>query len=221
MSRFFFCKRFTLNKIDLTKINAHIHMTTRLVIGEVYDLSEIPLPGQEVSFHFYMYSFKGNRFILESTKTIRTNLAGSFEVRLWCNEEGEQASYYEAHIQGKTPIKFTLPSGTAPIPLTALIVGGANPISPQYTSLITYLLSQIQPSGGTTGLREVFAINSTILNTRQINLTTTPALPHLSMLFVNGIQQRFGIDYNINTNLISCLTPMVLDLDWVLEIFYR
>ena len=62
----------------------------------------------------------------------------------------------------------------------------------------------------------LFAINN---GQTQFTLPMTSASPSLSTLYRNGVKQLYGIDYNINQNVLNWLGYQLLGSD-ILEIYY-
>ncbi len=80
------------------------------------------------------------------TKNFITNREGKINFILWCNEEGERASFYRFILPGGETFDAIVPVGTSDLELSVLREGGGNSSAPQNQSLITYILNEI---GGT------------------------------------------------------------------------
>ncbi|WP_414575322.1 hypothetical protein [Anabaena sp. CCY 9402-a] len=88
---------------------------------------------------------------LASADTFYTDLNGDCEFTLWCNEEGEVASQYRITLPDESFFDTVVPVGTSDLELSVLEDGGVDSSDPQYTSLISFILSEIGDvgSGGT------------------------------------------------------------------------
>jgi hypothetical protein len=76
----------------------------------------------------------------------------------------------------------------------------------------------VAPIATTTTVREVLAIANN--NQTVFSLTTTPTKPHLSLLYLNGIKAKHGIDYVLNGNLLNWISAIALETTDDLEILY-
>lgn len=188
-------------------------MTKRKVTGHVKNLQELPEIGVYVHFDFMKYSAKNDTYFITTSSTVQTDQDGYFEKELWCNEEGDYSTYYVVRIGDSDPIQVVIPVGTTPITLAALQQGGITQTSPQFTTLLTY----VQQNIGQTKFKERFDVTSAIVIANGVQLTNPIALAHLVLVYLNGIQQSFGFDFNINNQKVNISGIGVGD---VLEIYY-
>lgn len=71
--------------------------------------------------------------------------------------------------------------------------------------------------GGGSSFREKLTIAS---NQTVFTLTQMSAFPHLAKLYLNGAKAEYGIDFVINTSVLTWLSTIALTTDDSLEIYY-
>lgn len=139
-----------------------------------------------------------------------TDGAGKFAIALWCNEEGQIESVYSCSIQGdgySDRFEFTIPPAIADdspeIDITELRARGVEPFATPTPPKPTY--------------RQTFLPNSGQVN---FALSAMPAFPHLSRLWINGVNYNYGVDYLIDGFVLTWLDPIRLEPSDFLEILY-
>jgi hypothetical protein len=125
-------------------------MTYRYVTGTIKNTNSVPWVGV-VYFTLVNRSYTTSAQYPSSTQAVTLDETGSFRELLWCNEEGEKASYYIVRLPDSSTFNFTLPVGTSDIDLSLLEIGGINPQEPQYVTLLTFLEAYINAQIGQSG----------------------------------------------------------------------
>lgn len=133
-------------------------------------------------------------------------------INLWCNEEGDIDSFYTFVLPDGNEFKFSLPVGNEDIPLSALRTNGFIPGTPEYESVIAYVLNNISIQFN----YQLFSITN---NQTTFTLNSIPIEPNKSKLYLNGVKQIYSIDYNINLSTLNWF-GVSLSSDDILEIYY-
>lgn len=71
--------------------------------------------------------------------------------------------------------------------------------------------------GSTSSYRDVLAATS---GQTVFTLARTPALPHLSALYINGVKATYGVAYTINAAVLTWLSSLRLEPTDAIEINY-
>lgn len=168
-----------------------------------------------VDIVFSPSSYDANGFYLRQRQSFYTDKDGKVTARLWVNELGDVDSRYSVYsADGDLLAEFILPNGTSTIPLTALVQGGSSTVAPQATSLITYLVDAIPNDG----VYQALAI--TTVGQTSFVLSVIPSQPHRSRLYLNGVKQRYGVDYVINSTTLTWQGVRLAPTTDTLEIYY-
>lgn len=124
--------------------------TTRKITGTFKGVGDIPLAREPIKVeHLQRNNADGVIFPID-VNTFYTNEEGDVSFTLWCNEEGEVSSTYKFTLPGESSFEVVVPTGTSDLELSVLEQGGVDAADPQYTTLISYLLSEIGTGGTST-----------------------------------------------------------------------
>lgn len=117
--------------------------TQRIIKSKFIGADNKPLRNAPIQvIHMLGNTFDNIEFPQDSKKFI-TNSNGEVSFTLWCNEEGERASFYRFLLPGGDTFDAVVPIGTSDLELSVLRDGGGNSSAPQYQSLISYILSEV------------------------------------------------------------------------------
>lgn len=188
--------------------------TGRPVTGTILNPDLSLVVNQWIYIDFYEYLDEDESIPIFTRRTsVQTDDKGYFSITLWCNEEGNNKSYYTCILPNNKTFSFSVPVGSTPIDIEVLRDGGITPENPQYKTLITYLQSLL----GTTSNRDIFVTSE---GDTFFLLQATPEMPHMVKVVVNGLQQNFGKDYNIDRNILNWTSAIALSDGWILEVYY-
>lgn len=209
-------------------------MTNRLVVGIVSRTDGTPWRNAKVTFRRCQGTYTPTNQYPPDTIIAYTNQDGELYsvidngnvlvsgVNLWCNAEGAGYTPYECQLPNDS-FTFKLPIGNAPISLSVLREGSSNSTQPQYESIIDYVDTSIEKAinqitqGGSYYQNFIINSNNEILFT----LTNIPQFPNKSKVYLNGLKQQFGIDYNINLLILNWISNnTVLKANYILEVYY-
>lgn len=136
-------------------------------------------------------------------------------VPLWVNEIGDLVTVYDC-ILPKDRFKFSLPAGDgSPIELSVLRAG-SQPQEAYPQSLITYIDGRFETITPADLHYQVFIPTN---NQITFNLSDIPIAPSRSRVYLNGLKQRFGVDYNINSNLLNWFDIPLIS-SYILEVYF-
>ncbi len=117
--------------------------TQRIIKSTFIGLNNEPLRNATVQVIHMQGNTIDNVEYPQVTKNFITNREGQINFTLWCNEEGERASFYRFILPGGETFDAIVPVGTSDLELSVLREGGGNSSTPQYQSLISYILSEV------------------------------------------------------------------------------
>lgn len=185
----------------------------RQVIGKVYRTDDTPWTNTTVTFRRCTGSYTTTTQYPPDTLRFQTNSNGELvDCKLWVNETGDKISIYECNV-GKDKFKFSLPTGNgSPIELSVLRAGSL-PVDEYPQSIIDY----IDNSVASVSSNKYESFNA-IPQTNSYQLTSLPISPNTSKVYFNGLKQKYGIDYVINTSNLNILKNV--PTNYLLEIYY-
>ncbi|MFN6460538.1 MAG: hypothetical protein RMZ41_001650 [Nostoc sp. DedVER02] len=118
--------------------------TQRIIKSTFIGLNNEPLRNAVVQ----VIHMKGNTIdnieYPQVTKNFITDREGKINFTLWCNEEGERASFYRFVLPGGDTFDAIVPVGTSDLELSVLREGGGDSSAPQHQSVISFILSSLQ-----------------------------------------------------------------------------
>lgn len=96
-------------------------MLKRSVTGKVYWSDGSLASGQLVTFELENGTVAGDDVVLPKTVQVSTTVLGEFTAELWCSAESEPDLMWKVTFPTGEVARFTLPSGTGPVPLVSLL----------------------------------------------------------------------------------------------------
>lgn len=195
-------------------------MSHRIITGKIYKSNDEPWINAYGNIKLIHGSYDGNIHYPEFNLLYCTDETGEvlnikkLPLILWCNEEGYSTSYYQFVLPDNKSFDFTLPSGSSSIEISVLREN-INSSNSNYQSIINYVDNEISLLTGTATHYEIFNVfpQNTI-----INLSEIPINPTRTQVFFNGLKQRLGIDYIINSLILNIVRP--LPVPYTIEIYY-
>lgn len=145
-------------------------------------------------------------------------VTGDYEALLWASETGEIPTRYEAIYPNGERFEFVVPSGIGELQITALRQA-SQPVTPaQQNAIFAYIDQTIVQASQSAYKQQLLAVTSA--NQTAFNLSAIPALPHLSLLFVNGEKSRYPQDFVINSSVLTWNNRVSLDAFDEVEFYY-
>ncbi|MBW4666475.1 MAG: hypothetical protein KME60_03265 [Cyanomargarita calcarea GSE-NOS-MK-12-04C] len=191
-------------------------MSTRKVIGTIRRIDGSPRKYAKVTFRRVVGSYTFDAQYPADICQVTTDSFGRFSCILWCNTESEAGeTLYECLFEGDR-FKFSLPVGVGDIDLSSLRAMGSHVNDPKHETVLEYINSQIALYRG----GEYYQYFYPGINEKIFTLTNPVTSPEKSQIFLNGLKQQFGTDYNIDANLINWIAEISLSPEYLLEVYY-
>jgi hypothetical protein len=171
----------------------------RLVFGTVKRANDTPWGQLLIHFRLCSDGYDEQSIYPVDIITALTNSNGFFEVNLWCNESGLNDTVYHCYYQRTGGFYFTLPAGNDAINLSTLRQSGVNYYA---KSDALRILESFIPS----------------TNQKVFVLKNSPKFPQFVVVWLNGVKYDYLTDYNINQNIVTWLSPVVLESTDLFEI---
>jgi hypothetical protein len=187
----------------------------RQITGKVRRTNDEPWINSQVRFRRSTGSFTSEAQYPSDTLTFSTNHLGELvDCRLWVNETGDRISNYVCYI-GSESFTFSIPEGDgSPIALSFLRAGSL-PVDEYPQSLIDYIDLQVGSITSSNYQDFITTANQTVFA-----LPITPSAPSKTRVYLNGLKQKFGLDYNINASILNWISSQSLQNNYYLEIYY-
>lgn len=193
-------------------------MPTRIVKTRIdKPFSSLPWSGAKVVFSLVGSAYDATRQVPSFTTVAKADEAGNLQVALETTTDKENECYWQATLPDGESFRFSLPTGTGDLQLSFLRQSGEiEPSTPVYNAVAAYVDAAINSQAAYK--KQLLAVTSS--NQTAFNLSAIPALPHLSLLFVNGEKSRYPQDYAINSSVLNWNNRVRLDSSDEVEFYY-